>query len=167
MQVLSLIRKGALAGSLVLVLAGCGGGGQKPASDSSPRPSSAGAKVFASASCGSCHTLQEAGAKGTVGPNLDQVKPSAERVVREVKNGGTGMPSFRGKLSAQQISDVAQFVSGATGTATGIPAEFTPDDTKLGDCGAENRCYEQAFANLAYEEGPKAALDEFQQLQTQ
>ena len=98
------------------------------------------------------------GRKGTAGPNLDQVKPSAERVVREVQNGGTGMPSFRGKLSAQQISDVARFVSGATGTATGIPAEFTPDDTKLEDCGAEpseNRCYEQAFANLAYEEGPE------------
>jgi hypothetical protein len=85
-----------------------------------------------------------------------------------VENGGAGMPSFRGKLSPQQISDVAQFVSVATGAATGIPAEFRPDDTKLEDCGAapsQNRCYEQAFANLAYNDGPRAALDEFQQLQ--
>ena len=156
MQVLRRTRKVALAGGLVLIAAGCGGG-EKSAAPSVTTPSGAGAKVFASARCGSCHTLQGAGAKGTLGPNLDQLRPSADRVARQVENGGVGMPSFRGKLSDRQISDVADFVSAATRTAAGIPAGFKPDGTKLEDCeGAEskNRCYEQAFANIAYEEGP-------------
>jgi len=33
----------------------------------------AGKTIFASAGCGTCHTLQDAGANGTVGPNLDEV----------------------------------------------------------------------------------------------
>jgi mono/diheme cytochrome c family protein len=33
----------------------------------------AGKAVFASAGCGSCHTLAAAGASGQVGPNLDEV----------------------------------------------------------------------------------------------
>jgi cytochrome c553 len=166
-QVLRRIPKVALAGGLVLIAAGCGGG-EKSASDSVRTSSAAGAKVFASARCGSCHTLKGARAKGTIGPNLDQLRPSADRVARQVKTGGAGMPSFRRKLSDGQISDVAEFVSAATRTAAGIPAGFKPDGTKLEDCKAaqsKNRCYEQAFANLAYEEGPGAALDEFQRLQ--
>src|ERR1700755_2664425 len=35
-----------------------------------------GKSVFASAGCGSCHTLAAAKATGTVGPNLDDLKPS-------------------------------------------------------------------------------------------
>jgi mono/diheme cytochrome c family protein len=167
MHYLCLIRKLALAGGLVLIAAGCGGG-QKSASVSLTTRSAAGARVFASARCGSCHTLQGARAKGTLGPNLDQLRPSADRVVRQVKNGGVGMPPFRGKLSDRQISDVADFVSAATRTAAGIPAGFKPDGTKLEDCEAavpKNRCYEQAFANIAYEEGPRAALDAFREVE--
>lgn len=33
---------------------------------------SSGAQVFASAGCGSCHTLSAAGSTGTTGPNLDE-----------------------------------------------------------------------------------------------
>lgn len=33
---------------------------------------SSGAQVFASAGCGSCHTLAAAGSTGTTGPNLDE-----------------------------------------------------------------------------------------------
>ena len=163
------ISKVALAGGLVLVAAGCGGG-EKTASDSVTTPSAAGAEVFANARCGRCHTLQGAGAKGTVGPNLDQLRPSADRVVRQVRSGGAGMPSFRGKLSDRQIGDVAEFVSAAARTAAGIPAGFEPDGTKLEDCEtapSKDRCYEQAFANIAYEEGPGAALEEFQQVEAQ
>ena len=34
-----------------------------------------GSAVFASAKCGGCHTLKAAHASGTVGPNLDQLRP--------------------------------------------------------------------------------------------
>jgi mono/diheme cytochrome c family protein len=74
----------------------------------------AGKKIFASAGCEGCHTLQAAGAKGTVGPNLDQLKPSFDAAVKQVTNGGGGMPAFKGQLSAKQIDDVAAFVSEST-----------------------------------------------------
>jgi mono/diheme cytochrome c family protein len=71
----------------------------------------AGAAVFASAGCVSCHTLAAANATGTVGPNLDEAKPSYDKVVERVTNGKAPMPSFKGQLSEQQIQDVAAYVS--------------------------------------------------------
>ena len=77
----------------------------------------AGKEVFASAGCGGCHTLGAAGSSGTVGPNLDGAKPSAERVVDRVTNGKGVMPPFKGSLDEQQIADVAAFVSESAGTS--------------------------------------------------
>jgi mono/diheme cytochrome c family protein len=74
----------------------------------------AGKAVFASAGCVSCHTLADAGATGTVGPNLDQAKPSFNLVVERVTNGKSPMPSFKGQLTEQQIRDVAAYVSEST-----------------------------------------------------
>ena len=89
------------------------------AATSSPIPANAhaaaGAKVFASAGCGSCHTLAAAKSSGQVGPNLDAAKPGYDTVVVMVTNGGGGMPSFGGQLSKQQIRDVAAFVATSTG----------------------------------------------------
>jgi mono/diheme cytochrome c family protein len=75
----------------------------------------AGKQVFETAGCKGCHTLKEAGATGTVGPNLDQVKPPLSKVVTQVLNGGAVMPPFKGQLSTKQIADVAAFVVKATG----------------------------------------------------
>jgi cytochrome c oxidase subunit 1 len=75
----------------------------------------AGKQVFASASCGGCHTLKAAGATGTVGPNLDQAKPPRALVVQRVTNGKRAMPPFKGTLTPQQIQDVADFVSASAG----------------------------------------------------
>ena len=75
----------------------------------------AGKEVFESAGCVACHTLSEANATGTVGPNLDDAKPSYELVVQRVTLGQGGMPSFKDQLQPQQIADVAEFVSTATG----------------------------------------------------
>jgi cbb3-type cytochrome c oxidase subunit III len=69
-----------------------------------------GKKIF-QAECASCHTLKAAGTNGTIGPNLDQLKPSQAIVDHQVTVGGGVMPSFKGKLSAAQITAVAQFVS--------------------------------------------------------
>ncbi len=74
----------------------------------------AGKKVFADAGCGACHTLKAAGSNGTVGPNLDQLKPSSARVVHQVEVGGGPMPAFKNTLSAKQIQDVAAFVVAST-----------------------------------------------------
>ena len=39
------------------------------------------------AMCGSCHVLQKAESKGNIGPNLDKLKPSEDRIIYAVKNG--------------------------------------------------------------------------------
>jgi cbb3-type cytochrome c oxidase subunit III len=73
-----------------------------------------GKKIFES-QCSSCHTLKAANATGTVGPNLDQLKPSQPVVEHQVEVGGGGMPAFKGKLSDAQISAVAKFVADNAG----------------------------------------------------
>ena len=75
----------------------------------------AGKAVFTSAGCSGCHTLKDAGATGTVGPNLDQLKPPFAIVKHQVINGGGAMPSFKGTLSAKQIDDVSAYVSSVAG----------------------------------------------------
>ena len=75
-----------------------------------------GKEIFAAQGCGSCHTLSDAGSSGTVGPNLDEAKPSADHVVEMVTNGGGVMPSFKDKLSEQEINDVAAYVSSVAGS---------------------------------------------------
>jgi mono/diheme cytochrome c family protein len=74
----------------------------------------AGKAVFASAGCGGCHTLKAAGSTGTVGPNLDQLKPPLQRIVLQVDNGGGPMPAFKGQLTDKQIQDVAAYVYAST-----------------------------------------------------
>ena len=75
----------------------------------------AGQAVFAKGGCGGCHTLSEAHATGTVGPNLDQAHPDYRLATARVTNGKGVMPSFKGQLSDQQIADVAAYVVKATG----------------------------------------------------
>ena len=74
-----------------------------------------GKSVFESAGCGACHTMSAAGSSGTVGPNLDDAKPSYELAVTRITKGQGGMPSFEDQLEPQQIADVAQYVVESTG----------------------------------------------------
>jgi mono/diheme cytochrome c family protein len=95
-----------------------GGGGETPTTPAEPAgDAAAGKQVFESAGCTSCHTLADAGATGTIGPNLDEAKPPASLVVERVTNGKPPMPSFKGQLSEQQIQDVAAYVSSAAGAS--------------------------------------------------
>jgi len=72
-------------------------------------------KTIFKSECASCHTLAAAQATGTIGPNLDQLKPAEARVKRQVENGGSVMPAFKGKLTAAQIAAVAKFVASSAG----------------------------------------------------
>jgi cbb3-type cytochrome c oxidase subunit III len=67
------------------------------------------------ANCGSCHTLAAAGTSGTVGPNLDDLKPAFARAQTQVINGGAVMPAFKDKLTPAQIKAVAKYVSSNAG----------------------------------------------------
>src|SRR5439155_16154836 len=70
-----------------------------------------GKTVFQQAGCGNCHALGDANASGQIGPNLDQARPDYETVRAKVESGGGGMPSFSGRLTPQQIRDVAAYVA--------------------------------------------------------
>jgi len=69
-----------------------------------------GKKIFQQ-ECASCHTLKDAGATGTVGPNLDQLKAAFPIVKKQVTNGGAVMPAFKNKLTKAQIDAVAKYVA--------------------------------------------------------
>ena len=149
--------------ALALGLAGCGSGGSHVAS-----ASRSGASLFTSAGCGGCHTLAAARTSGTRGPDLDQLKPDTALVARQVRIGGNGMPSFAGKLSTGDIQRVAAYVSRSTKDSPvamqsfgSIAADFRPDDRQVSGCGHDWRCYEQAFGDLAYYRGARAALQAF------
>jgi outer membrane protein assembly factor BamB/mono/diheme cytochrome c family protein len=73
-------------------------------------------KTIFTTNCASCHTLSEAGTTGTVGPNLDELKPEKSLVETQVTNGGGGMPAFGGTLSKAEIEAVAEYVSTVAGT---------------------------------------------------
>src|SRR5437868_1546125 len=129
----SLIGLAALAAGLLL--AGCGSKGVVGATPvtvvgSLPKPTqeaataafklkgdpTAGKALFMKSGCVGCHTLADAHATGTVGPNLDQAKPDYRLATARVTNGKGAMPSFKQQgLSDQQIADVAAYVVKATG----------------------------------------------------
>ncbi len=91
-----------------------GNGTTKSAAGAGASASKTGKAVFSS-NCASCHALAAANAAGTVGPNLDKLKPSAAKVAHQVENGGGGMPSFAGRLSSKQIQAVATYVASVAG----------------------------------------------------
>jgi mono/diheme cytochrome c family protein len=89
---------------------GGGGGGGEVEGDPA-----AGKEVYASAGCGSCHVLADAGSTGTIGPSLDDSSVDFAGAVEQITNGGGGMPPFSGELSEEEIANVAAYVVTARG----------------------------------------------------
>jgi cytochrome c6 len=76
-----------------------------------------GRKVFLEISepqCALCHILADAGATGSIGPILDDLKPTADRVRTAVTNGIGPMPPNT-SLTKEQIDAVAVYVSTVAG----------------------------------------------------
>ena len=108
--------------ALALVAAGCGDDDQDTGEGTRSAPAETtaigsdetaavdGKEIFA-ANCASCHTLADADANGSFGPNLDERKPDAATVEAKVKNGGGGMPAFDGQLDDAEIAAVAAYVA--------------------------------------------------------
>ena len=67
--------------------------------------------------CASCHVLKAANAVGTIGPNLDQMKPDAALVRHAIEfgrsNGRGEMPG--GLYTGTDAEEIAAFVAVATG----------------------------------------------------
>jgi len=134
---LMLVGLGALA-SLALVLSACGGSsdngetttgagseanGEEMTTGTESQAAKAGAQVFASAGCGSCHTFKAAGSTGTVGPNLDNYlepddnKPGIEEMIvdpnSEIAEGYSAdvMPqNFGETLDAEEVRQLIAFL---------------------------------------------------------
>lgn len=111
----------AIAGAALVVILLFAGpaliGAKKASAVKSPAGTSApsGAQVFSAAGCAGCHTLSAAGSTGSIGPDLDQVKPDAATVAATVRSGAGAMPAFSGKLSDAEIAAVASYVSSVAG----------------------------------------------------
>jgi cbb3-type cytochrome c oxidase subunit III len=94
----------------VAAVSGTGSGTAKP-----PSQLGTDGKTIFQSECAGCHTLAAANATGTIGPNLDQLKPGEARVKHQVEVGGSVMPAFKGTLTAAQIAAVAKFVASSAG----------------------------------------------------
>jgi mono/diheme cytochrome c family protein len=112
----SRIARAGLAAAAALATAGCGGGSSDGTNTTTARSAAIdGRQIFTSVGCSNCHTLAAAGAKGQVGPDLDRVRPTFAKAVRQVTRGGGAMPPFAGQLSDAEIRAVARYVSAHAG----------------------------------------------------
>ena len=124
------MRRPALIVLFALLLAGCGG--EKVVSPTGPvegevpkaekGESAAGKTVFNEAGCGGCHTFTPAGAKGSIGPNLDEslqgkdveyirestVEPNA--VVTPGFQAGVMPQDYGSQLTSKQVADLVAFL---------------------------------------------------------
>jgi len=66
------------------------------------------------AQCGVCHTIQAASSEGNIGPNLDQLKPSMDRIIYVVTNGIGVMQAWEDILTDEEIEAVAYYIFNST-----------------------------------------------------
>ena len=87
---------------------------EQPAAGSAPAAAArSGEQVFSAEGCGSCHTLADAGASGSSGPDLDELAPDAATVAAKVKSGGGSMPSF--DLPEPELQALGEYVASVAG----------------------------------------------------
>lgn len=69
----------------------------------------------AAPACAVCHTLKDAGSAGTIGPDLDELKPDAARIKKVLEEGMGVMPSYADSLDEASRDAIAAYVVHATG----------------------------------------------------
>jgi mono/diheme cytochrome c family protein len=75
------------------------------------------AKNVFGAYCGICHTLAAVGSVGTVGPNLDQLRPTKAEVLRAIRVGGRGTGQMPPEILRGKPADrVAAYVASVAGS---------------------------------------------------
>lgn len=92
-----------------------GDGGEAAGGGAAGGSTPVGQEIFKQ-SCAGCHTLADAGATGSVGPNLDETGLDEAGIAAMVRSGGGGMPSFGGTLQPDQIDEVAAYVASVKGS---------------------------------------------------
>lgn len=64
--------------------------------------------------CAVCHTLEDAGAVGTIGPDLNELQPDANRIRKTMLEGMGAMPSFADSLTESERESIIEYVVTAT-----------------------------------------------------
>lgn len=64
--------------------------------------------------CSTCHRLSDAYANMAIGPDLDALRPERARVINALQQGVGAMPSYKDRLTASQLEDLATYVFEAT-----------------------------------------------------
>jgi mono/diheme cytochrome c family protein len=87
-----------------------------------PREVEAGWRLFTRMGCGSCHTLDAAGSRGEIGPDLDERLPAHDResltaVITDPPPGGPGfsvMPTnFGTRMNPDELDELVSFLLAA------------------------------------------------------
>lgn len=128
-----------MAACAALFVAGCAG---SSSSKGSSKTGTARGKEIFRESCKLCHTLADANANGSAGPNLDELKPTREQLLETMENPKGGMPAHL--VKGQDAEDVADYIvsvadggsseSGDTAGTTGSTTATT-SSTEAGDDG--------------------------------
>ena len=82
--------------------------------DRSDQEGGLGKRLFvetASPPCGVCHSLEAAGAKGLIGPDLDTLKPDARRIRTAIAQGVGAMPAYAEQLTDQEVTALVEFIT--------------------------------------------------------
>jgi mono/diheme cytochrome c family protein len=89
----------------------------KPAPASTPAPEADGgsARQVFSHTCGMCHTLGDAKARGLFGPDLDEARPSAAKVRRMIRTGSLDGVMQPNLLRGERARRVAEYVARVAG----------------------------------------------------
>jgi len=64
--------------------------------------------------CAICHTLSDAGAEGAIGPNLDELKPDQDVILKVLEEGMGAMPPFAETLDAADKQALAEYIVAVT-----------------------------------------------------
>ena len=101
------MRRYGLIATLVLALAGCGGG-----SATTTTTTSAAQTLFVR-NCAACHRLAAANASGSVGVDLDKLRPSEAATLKAIVEGPGNMPALL--LTGADAQKVARYVAHVAG----------------------------------------------------
>jgi len=63
--------------------------------------------------CAICHTLEDAGSTGNIGPDLDDLRPEGDRIHKVLIEGMGAMPAFGDTLSEEQRNAIVDYVISA------------------------------------------------------
>ncbi len=93
---------------VVFLFSACTGANEPPLLDT-PVPAAIDPAAIFSSNCASCHGADRSGARG---PSLlpDRLTKTAPQYAETITNGSAPMPAFGGKLSAEEINALVEWI---------------------------------------------------------